>query len=100
MRGMADATELAGHLEQACGIQVSRLSPLDKGVVRVDRPDGPAERCTGDVSTMDGHSVLVTEFVEGERAKGRARTYAILGALLGRNPMSYEGCPARWGYWR
>jgi hypothetical protein len=33
---------------------------------------------------MDGQSVLVTEFVAGERAPGRARTYAILGALLGR----------------
>jgi Ser/Thr protein kinase RdoA (MazF antagonist) len=57
----------------------------DAAILRgLERAGFPAERCAGDVSTMDGHAVLVTEFVEGERAKGRARTYAILGALLGR----------------
>jgi Ser/Thr protein kinase RdoA (MazF antagonist) len=46
----------------------------------------PAERCAADapVSVLDGQAVLVTEFVAGERPRGNGRTYAILGALLGR----------------
>jgi aminoglycoside phosphotransferase (APT) family kinase protein len=50
----------------------------------LERAGFPAERCAGPVSMMDGRAVLVTEFVSGARAPGRARTYAILGALLGR----------------
>jgi Ser/Thr protein kinase RdoA (MazF antagonist) len=46
----------------------------------------PAERCAADspVSVLDSQPVLVTEFVTGERPRGNGRTYAILGALLGR----------------
>jgi Ser/Thr protein kinase RdoA (MazF antagonist) len=46
----------------------------------------PAERCAAEspVSSLDGQPVLVTEFVPGERPRGNGRTYAILGALLGR----------------
>ena len=46
----------------------------------------PAERCAADepVSEHEGNPVLVTELVEGERSDGRGRTYAFLGALLGR----------------
>lgn len=46
----------------------------------------PAERCAVDqpVSQLAGSSVLITEWVEGERANGRGRTYGVLGALLGR----------------
>jgi Ser/Thr protein kinase RdoA (MazF antagonist) len=45
----------------------------------------PAERpaVAEPVSTLAGQGVLVTEFVQGERSRG-ARTYAVLGALLGR----------------
>ncbi len=43
---------------------------------RLARPDA--------VSTLDNDTVLVTEFVAGVKAEPRARTYAILGALLGR----------------
>jgi Ser/Thr protein kinase RdoA (MazF antagonist) len=46
----------------------------------------PAERCVAEspVSVLAGQPVLVTEFVAGERPRGNGRTYAILGALLGR----------------
>jgi Ser/Thr protein kinase RdoA (MazF antagonist) len=46
----------------------------------------PAERCAADepVSILDGQPVLVTEFIAGERPRGNGRTYAIMGALLGR----------------
>jgi Ser/Thr protein kinase RdoA (MazF antagonist) len=46
----------------------------------------PAERCAAGspVSVLDGQAVLVTEFVAGMRPRGNGRTYAILGALLGR----------------
>ena len=46
----------------------------------------PAERCAAGspVSVLAGQPVLVTEFVAGDRPRGNGRTYAILGALLGR----------------
>ncbi|HEX3955682.1 MAG TPA: phosphotransferase [Trebonia sp.] len=46
----------------------------------------PAERCPVEspVSVLDGQPVLVTEFVPGELPRGNGRTYAILGASLGR----------------
>jgi Ser/Thr protein kinase RdoA (MazF antagonist) len=52
----------------------------------LERAGFPAERCADPqpVSTMDGSRVLVTGFVTGGRPAERARTYAILGALLGR----------------
>jgi Ser/Thr protein kinase RdoA (MazF antagonist) len=73
---------------------VARVFPAQRGVPAVEGDEAilralegagfPAERCAGPVSNMDGRPVLVTEFVPGERAPARARTYAILGALLGR----------------
>jgi Ser/Thr protein kinase RdoA (MazF antagonist) len=107
---------LAAHPEQTYGVQVQPISTLDKGVYRVDRPDGtpwvarvfpaerglaaavgdvailggleragfPAERCAGPVSVMNTMAVVVTGFVPGHRPPRRARTYAVLGALLGR----------------
>jgi Ser/Thr protein kinase RdoA (MazF antagonist) len=109
---------LATHLVRRYGIQVTGVTELDRGVYRVDRPDGPAwvarvfgperpaaqvdgdaailralqragfpaERCADPepVSTVDGRAVLVTEFVTGTRAAPNARTFAVLGALLGR----------------
>lgn len=53
---------------------------------RLERGGFPAERCAhrDPVSVCDGHAVLVTGFVNGTRANGGGRTYAILGALLGR----------------
>jgi Ser/Thr protein kinase RdoA (MazF antagonist) len=57
----------------------------DDEVLRaLERGGFPAERPAGPVSVMDGQPVMVTSYVAGERAPGRARTYAILGALLGR----------------
>ena len=46
----------------------------------------PAERCATDepVSVFEGSPVLVTDLVEGVRSDGRGRTFAFLGALLGR----------------
>jgi Ser/Thr protein kinase RdoA (MazF antagonist) len=46
----------------------------------------PAERCAAEspVSVLADQPVLVTEFVPGELPRGNGRTYAILGALLGR----------------
>jgi aminoglycoside phosphotransferase (APT) family kinase protein len=46
----------------------------------------PAERCAHDepVSEFGGRAVLVTEFVEGVPADKPGRTFAYLGALLGR----------------
>lgn len=58
----------------------------------------PAERCAAElvaaapgkrptateVSTLDGRGVLVTDFVDGTRPDRPGRTFAILGALLGR----------------
>jgi hypothetical protein len=43
----------------------------------------PAERWTA-VSALDGRGVLVTGFVDGTRPDRPGRTFAILGALLGR----------------
>jgi Ser/Thr protein kinase RdoA (MazF antagonist) len=56
----------------------------------------PAERCPVEspVSVLDGQPVLVTEFVPGELPRGNGRTYAILGASLGRlNARSGEALP-------
>jgi Ser/Thr protein kinase RdoA (MazF antagonist) len=53
---------------------------------RLGKVEFPAERCAvpDPVSDLeDGGTVLVTSFVEGERARD-GRTYAFLGALLGR----------------
>jgi Ser/Thr protein kinase RdoA (MazF antagonist) len=61
----------------------------------------PAERCAAEspVSSLDGQAVLVTEFVPGERSRGNGRTYAILGALLGRlHARSGEGLPPGGGW--
>jgi Ser/Thr protein kinase RdoA (MazF antagonist) len=46
----------------------------------------PAERCAVDdaVSSHDGQGVLVTEFVRADERLAPGRTFAILGALLGR----------------
>jgi Ser/Thr protein kinase RdoA (MazF antagonist) len=46
----------------------------------------PAERLAAPdaVTMLDGSPVIVTELVAGEPAAGRARTFAFLGALLGR----------------
>jgi Ser/Thr protein kinase RdoA (MazF antagonist) len=44
----------------------------------------PAERCAAPVSTLDDRGVLVTQFVEGIPPDRPGRTFAILGALLGR----------------
>ena len=108
---------LPRHLEERYSISVRETAPLDLGVVRVDRRDGPswvarvfpttrpveaaegdarilqalarqgfpAERCAAPepVSVHEGQAVLVTEFVDGERAPGRGRTFGVLGALLG-----------------
>jgi Ser/Thr protein kinase RdoA (MazF antagonist) len=61
----------------------------------------PAERCAAEapVSLLAGQPVLVTEFVAGERPRGNGRTYAILGALLGRlHARAGEGLPAGGGW--
>ena len=61
----------------------------------------PAERCPVEspVSVLDGQPVLVTEFVPGERPRGNGRTYAILGALLGRlHARSGEALPPGGGW--
>ena len=61
----------------------------------------PAERCAAEspVSSLDGQAVLVTEFVAGERPRGNGRTYAILGALLGRlHARGGEGLPPGGGW--
>lgn len=61
----------------------------------------PAERCAAEspVSSLDGQPVLVTEFVAGERSRGNGRTYAILGALLGRlHARGGEGLPPGGGW--
>jgi hypothetical protein len=46
----------------------------------------PAERCAAESpgSVLADQPVLVTEFVAGDRPRANGRTYAILGALLGR----------------
>jgi len=46
----------------------------------------PAERCAhpSPVSTLEGHGVLVTNYVEGLNPKGSPRAYYFLGLLLGR----------------
>jgi len=46
----------------------------------------PAERCADaqPVSRLDGQGVLVTELVDGRRPEAPGRTFAVLGALLGR----------------
>lgn len=51
----------------------------------LERRDFPAERCAvpEPVSVHEGQPVLVTVLVDGERATGRGRTFAVLGALLG-----------------
>jgi Ser/Thr protein kinase RdoA (MazF antagonist) len=53
---------------------------------RLEQAGFPAERCAGaePVSEFGGRAVLVTEYVSGQPAPGNGRTYAILGALLGR----------------
>jgi Ser/Thr protein kinase RdoA (MazF antagonist) len=53
---------------------------------RLERAGFPAERCATDepVSSYGDATVLVTEYVEGVRPDGRGRTFAVLGALLGR----------------
>lgn len=53
---------------------------------RLERAGFPAERCAHPeaVSELAGQGVLVTEFVPGPRADGSGRTFAFLGALLGR----------------
>jgi Ser/Thr protein kinase RdoA (MazF antagonist) len=45
----------------------------------------PAERCSHEepVSLLDGHGVLVTDFVEGARPERGGRIFAVLGTLLG-----------------
>jgi Ser/Thr protein kinase RdoA (MazF antagonist) len=45
----------------------------------------PAERCAHDepVSLLDGHGVLVTDFVEGTRPERGGRIFAVLGTMLG-----------------
>jgi Ser/Thr protein kinase RdoA (MazF antagonist) len=61
----------------------------------------PAERCAVEspVSELDGQAVLVTEFVAGMRPRGNGRTYAILGALLGRlHARPGEGLPPGGGW--
>ena len=61
----------------------------------------PAERCAAGspVSVLDGQAVLVTEFVAGMRPRGNGRTYAILGALLGRlHARPGEGLPPGGGW--
>ncbi len=61
----------------------------------------PAERCAAasPVSSLSGQPVLVTEFVAGERPRGNGRTYAILGALLGRlHARSGESLPPGGGW--
>src|SRR5262245_19753876 len=73
---------------------VARVFPPERGHTAVEgdaailqaleRAGFPAERLAGPVSALDGQSVLVTEFVAGERAPVNARTYAVRGALLGR----------------
>jgi Ser/Thr protein kinase RdoA (MazF antagonist) len=52
----------------------------------LERRGFPAERCAvaEPVSTHDGQGVLVTKLVEGTRARGGGRTFAVLGELLGR----------------
>jgi aminoglycoside phosphotransferase (APT) family kinase protein len=53
---------------------------------RLERGGFPAERCAHDepVSEFAGRAVLVTGFVEGVRSDKPGRTFAYLGALLGR----------------
>jgi len=51
----------------------------------LERRGFPAERCAAadPVSVHEGQGVLVTELVEGTRARGGGRTFAWLGGLLG-----------------
>jgi Ser/Thr protein kinase RdoA (MazF antagonist) len=53
---------------------------------RLEQAGFPAERCAGPepVSEFGERAVLVTEFVSGQPALGRGRTYGVLGVLLGR----------------
>jgi Ser/Thr protein kinase RdoA (MazF antagonist) len=53
---------------------------------RLEQAGFPAERCASPepVSEFGDRAVLVTEYVSGQPALGRGRTYAILGVLLGR----------------
>ena len=53
---------------------------------RLEQQEFPAERCAAQepVSAHEGQGVLVTRHVEGTRADGSRRTFARLGALLGR----------------
>ena len=78
------------------GDWVARVFPADRPVAAAENDAQvlrtladagfPAERCAAGspVSVLSGQPVLVTEFVAGERPRGNGRTYAILGALLGR----------------
>jgi Ser/Thr protein kinase RdoA (MazF antagonist) len=74
----------------------------DAAVLRALAQGGfPAERSAVEspVSSLDGQAVLVTEFVAGERPRGNGRTYAILGALLGRlHARGGEGLPPGGGW--
>ncbi len=59
----------------------------DAAILRaLERGGFPAERCAHPepVSTYDGQGVLVTEFVAQAGSIRPGRTFAILGALLGR----------------
>lgn len=63
---------------------------------RLEQAGFPAERCAcpEPVSDWDGRAVLVTGFVEGTRAEPSGRTWATLGALLGRlNARAGTGLP-------
>jgi Ser/Thr protein kinase RdoA (MazF antagonist) len=121
---LRNVSRLPTHLNDAYGIDVSALTELDLGVLRVDRHDGPswvarvfpatrpladvrkdadalrrleqggfpAERTalTDAVTQFEGQGVLVSTFIPGVRPKSDGRTFAYLGALLGRLH-SHEG---------
>ncbi|HEX3789391.1 MAG TPA: hypothetical protein VHW44_16125 [Pseudonocardiaceae bacterium] len=75
---------------------VARVFPASRPLAEVEgdarilkslqRAGFPAEQCArpDPVSTHEGQGVLVTEFVPGDRPDGRGRTFAVLGARLGR----------------
>jgi Ser/Thr protein kinase RdoA (MazF antagonist) len=75
---------------------VARVFPSTRPIDQVDgdatilrsleQAGFPAERCAHSkpVSTHDGQGVLVTEFVHGAKSDRPGRTFAVLGALLGR----------------
>lgn len=68
---------------------------------RLEQAGFPAERCAHEaaVSELAGQGVLVTGFVPGARADGSGRTFAVLGALLGRlHARPAEGARAGGGW--